>query len=111
MRAHFGHQGWWPASTAFEMCVGAILTQNTSWSNVELALTSIKAAGLLDPRKLLALPERKLARLLRSTGYFNVKAKRLRCRFLGKQPGWRGVEQGRGGRKDAKARLFSIAAR
>jgi endonuclease-3 related protein len=79
MRSHFGHQGWWPASTAFEMCVGAILTQNTSWSNVELALSSIKAAELLDPRKLLALPERKLARLLRSTGYFNVKAKRLRC--------------------------------
>jgi endonuclease-3 related protein len=79
MRAHFGHQGWWPASTAFEMCVGAILTQNTSWSNVELALGKLKAAKLLEPRKLLALPERKLARLLRSTGYFNVKAKRLRC--------------------------------
>jgi endonuclease-3 related protein len=78
MRAHFGHQGWWPASTAFEMCVGAILTQNTSWSNVELALTSIKAAELLEPPKLVALPESKLARLLRSTGYFNVKAKRLR---------------------------------
>jgi endonuclease-3 related protein len=79
MRAHFGHQGWWPASTTFEMCVGAILTQNTSWTNVERALANLKAAGLLGPRKLLALPERKLARFLRPTGYFNVKAKRLRC--------------------------------
>jgi len=61
------------------MCVGAILTQNTSWTNVERALSNLKDAGLLEPQKLLALPERKLARLLRSTGYFNVKAKRLRC--------------------------------
>lgn len=79
MRAHFGHHGWWPAETRFEMCVGAILTQNTSWSNVELALGKIKDAGLLSPHQLLAVPERRLARLLRSTGYFNVKAKRLRC--------------------------------
>ena len=79
MHAHFGHQGWWPASSAFEMCVGAILTQNTSWTNVERALRNLKDAGLLDARKLLALPENELAQLLRSTGYFNVKAKRLRC--------------------------------
>src|SRR5215472_15581274 len=78
MRAHFGHQSWWPASTAFEMCVGAILTQNTSWTNVERALRNLKDVGVLEPRKLLALPEQRLARLLRSTGYFNVKAKRLR---------------------------------
>jgi endonuclease III related protein len=79
MRAHFGHQGWWPGETPFEVCVGAILTQNTSWSNVERAIANLKAARLLDARKLYALKESELAGLLRPAGYFNVKARRLRC--------------------------------
>ncbi len=78
MRAHFGHQHWWPGETPFEVCVGAILTQNTSWSNVERAIANLKAARVLEPRKLLALRESKLAALLRPAGYFNVKARRLR---------------------------------
>ena len=78
MRAHFGHQHWWPGETAFEVCVGAILTQNTSWSNVERAIANLKAARVLEARKLFALEESKLATLLRPAGYFNVKARRLR---------------------------------
>ena len=79
MRAHFGHQHWWPGETPFEVCVGAILTQNTAWSNVERAIANLKAAGVLTPAKLLALRPSKLASLLRPAGYFNVKARRLRA--------------------------------
>jgi endonuclease-3 related protein len=79
MRGQFGHQQWWPGETPFEVCVGAILTQNTNWGNVERAIANLKAARVLDPRKLFALPEPELARLIRPAGYFNVKARRLRA--------------------------------
>ena len=78
MRARFGHQNWWPGETPFEVCVGAILTQNTNWSNVERAIANLKAARVLEPKKLFALPKPQLARLIRPAGYFNVKARRLR---------------------------------
>jgi endonuclease III related protein len=78
MRAHFGHLHWWPGETPFEVCVGAILTQNTSWSNVERAIANLKAARVLEPKKLFALTESQLAALIRPAGYFNVKARRLR---------------------------------
>jgi endonuclease III related protein len=78
MRARFGHRHWWPGETPFEICVGAILTQNTAWTNVERAIASLKAARVLEPQKLFALPEAKLAELIRPAGYFNVKARRLR---------------------------------
>jgi endonuclease-3 related protein len=79
MRRRFGHQHWWPGETPFEVCVGAILTQNTNWSNVERAIANLKAAGVLEPRRLLALPVARLAELIRPAGYFNVKARRLRA--------------------------------
>jgi endonuclease III related protein len=79
LRRRNGHQHWWPGDTPFEICVGAILTQNTNWSNVERAIANLKAAAVLEPEKLFALPERRLARLLRPAGYFNVKARRLRA--------------------------------
>jgi endonuclease-3 related protein len=78
MRAHFGHLHWWPAETPFEVCVGAILTQNTAWTQVERAMANLKAAQVLEAKKLYALPEKKLAELIRPAGYFNVKARRLR---------------------------------
>ena len=78
MRARFGHLHWWPGETPFEVCVGAILTQNTAWTNVERAIANLKAARVLEPKKLFALPETKLAVLIRPAGYFNVKARRLR---------------------------------
>jgi len=79
MLRHFGHQHWWPGETPFEICVGAILTQNTSWTNVDRAIANLKAAQVLEPGKLFALPESKLAQLIRPAGYFNVKARRLRA--------------------------------
>lgn len=74
-----GHQGWWPADSDFEMCVGAILTQNTNWQNVRRAIDNLKAAGVLSPRALYELPEPRLAELIQPAGYFNVKARRLRA--------------------------------
>jgi endonuclease-3 related protein len=78
MRARSGHQHWWPGETPFEVCVGAILTQNTAWTNVERAIANLKVARVLEPEKMLTLPEAKLAELIRPAGYFNVKARRLR---------------------------------
>src|SRR5688572_10858309 len=78
MRRRFGHQDWWPGESPFEVCVGAILTQNTSWTNVERATARLKTAAVLDPAKLFLLPEKRLASLIRPAGYFNVKARRLR---------------------------------
>ncbi|MCX7825984.1 MAG: endonuclease III domain-containing protein [Verrucomicrobiae bacterium] len=75
---HFGPQRWWPGDTPFEVCVGAILTQNTAWSNVEKAIANLRRARVMTPRCLRALPLRRLASLIRPAGYFNVKARRLR---------------------------------
>ncbi len=76
--ARFGPQGWWPARSAFEVVVGAILTQSTAWVNVEHALASLRAARALDSAALRALPARRLARLVRAAGFYRVKARRLR---------------------------------
>ncbi|MCE5266947.1 MAG: endonuclease III domain-containing protein [Planctomycetaceae bacterium] len=74
----FGPQHWWPGETAFEMIVGAMLTQNTSWQNVERALANLRDADLLEPHALYAVPVEELEELLRPAGYFRVKARRLR---------------------------------
>jgi len=78
LRRHFGPQRWWPADTPFEVCVGAILTQNTAWANVEKAIARLRRARVLSPDRLRAVPHRRLAALIRPAGYFNVKARRLR---------------------------------
>ncbi len=78
MRRHHGHLAWWPGDTPFEVAVGAVLTQNTAWSNVEKAIANLKRANSLEPRQMFALPEPELAALIRPAGYFNVKARRLR---------------------------------
>lgn len=79
MRDHFGHQHWWPGEGALEICLGAILTQNTNWGNVERALENLKAEGLMDLACLDEVPAERLAELIRPAGYFNVKARRLKC--------------------------------
>lgn len=76
--AHFGPQYWWPGDTTFEICLGAILTQNTAWTNVEKAIINVKQAGLLDFKKCLFADDATIASLIRPAGYFNVKTKRLR---------------------------------
>ncbi len=75
--ARFGPQHWWPGETPFEVMVGAVLTQNTAWSNVEKAIANLKGQGLLDPARLFALPPLLLAEQIRPCGYFNLKAARL----------------------------------
>jgi len=77
--AAYGPQHWWPGDSPFEIMVGAVLTQNTAWSNVERAIANLKAAGVLAPEAMLALSEAELAALIRPAGYFNVKARRLRA--------------------------------
>jgi endonuclease-3 related protein len=79
MREAHGPQHWWPADTAFEVCIGAILTQNTAWTNVERAIINLKTAGVLEPHRMLAMPESQLAELIRPAGYFNVKTRRVRA--------------------------------
>ena len=74
----FGPQHWWPGETPFEIAIGAVLTQNTSWTNVEKAIANIKADDCLDAFKLHDLDMAKLETLIRPAGYFRVKAKRLR---------------------------------
>ena len=74
---HFGPQHWWPAESPFEVCIGAILTQNTAWQNVEKAIKNLKNNGLLSPQGLKDIPVEELARLIIPAGYFNVKARRL----------------------------------
>ncbi len=74
----FGPQSWWPARTRFEVMVGAILTQNTSWTNVEKAIAELRRHRLLTPGALKNVSLKTLASLIRPAGYFNVKAKRLK---------------------------------
>jgi endonuclease-3 related protein len=73
----FGPRGWWPGETPFEVMVGAILTQNANWKNVERAIINLKKEGVLDTEALLALHPTQLQRLIRPAGFFRVKAKRL----------------------------------
>ena len=77
--AHFGHRNWWPGDEPFEIVVGAILTQNTAWKNVEKAIAALKERGLLDPKRMLETPTDELAALIRPSGYFNQKAKKLKA--------------------------------
>jgi endonuclease III related protein len=74
----FGPQHWWPGETPFEVIVGAVLTQNTNWRNVERAIDNLRAADLLDPQSLYAVPVEELQELIRPAGYFRIKAARLR---------------------------------
>jgi endonuclease-3 related protein len=74
----FGPQRWWPGDSPFEVMVGAVLTQNTSWTNTARAIARLKDEGLLDPHRLHALPAANLARLIRPAGYFRLKARRLK---------------------------------
>ncbi|HAH30933.1 MAG TPA: endonuclease [Elusimicrobia bacterium] len=99
--AAFGPQGWWPVgwdaaryrrgfygrpseAEIFEICAGAILTQNTAWINVEKALAALKGAGAVSPGKICAIPAGRLGQLIRSSGYYRQKAGRLKgfCAYI-----------------------------
>lgn len=74
----FGKQNWWPAKTRFEVIIGAILTQNTNWKNVEKAIINLKKHKLLNKKAVKEIPESKLASLIRSSGYYKQKARKLK---------------------------------
>lgn len=88
LHAHYGAQHWWPADTPFEVMVGAILTQNTAWTNVEKAIANLRANRALSAEAIARAPHAQLAEWIRPSGYFNIKAKRLQnfCRWY-LQPG------------------------
>ena len=85
----FGPQHWWPGKTPFEVIVGAILTQNTSWTNVERAIANLRRARLLTPSAIDKAPVEKIEQLIRPSGYFRQKARKLKafCGFLRYQYG------------------------
>ncbi len=78
MLEHFGASQWWPADSPFEVALGAILTQNTSWKNVEKSINHLKSIDALNPAKLWNLPQAEMEEALRSSGFFRLKAVRLR---------------------------------
>jgi len=82
----FGEQGWWPADSRLEVVVGAVLTQNTNWKNVEKAIENLKEEELLSWERLLKVSEEKLAEVIRPAGFYRLKAKRLKevLRYLSK---------------------------
>ncbi|MGH7885851.1 MAG: endonuclease III domain-containing protein [Thermodesulfobacteriota bacterium] len=81
---NYGAQKWWPAETRLECIIGAILTQNTSWKNVEKAISNLKNNSLINIDKLNTIPVNKLSNIIRPSGYYNVKAARLKnlIRFI-----------------------------
>jgi len=79
---HFGNLHWWPGDSPLEVIVGAILTQNTAWKNVEKAISALKRHDLLSAVALMEIPERELAGLIRPSGYYNIKAGRLKAFFI-----------------------------
>ena len=91
----YGPQDWWPADTPFEVMVGAVLTQNTAWINVERAIANLKAQHCLTPDGILVLPPGQLAGHIRPSGYFNVKARRLRnlCQWVIDSGGLRAIRR------------------
>lgn len=84
LNGHFGDLHWWPAADPFEMMVGAILTQNTAWTNVEKAVEALRQNRLLTPAAIFSVPEDDLARIIRPSGYYHLKAWRLKAfvRFM-----------------------------
>ncbi|MCA9418665.1 MAG: endonuclease III domain-containing protein, partial [Candidatus Omnitrophica bacterium] len=79
LRERFGHRDWWPGDTPFEIIVGAILTQNTAWKNVEKAIANLKREKVLSVAAMRRIPQDHLAELIRSSGYFNQKAIKLKA--------------------------------
>jgi endonuclease-3 related protein len=92
---HYGPQSWWPGDSCFEIMVGAVLTQNTAWSNVEKAIANLKRSNVLDANEIMAMEEGELAEMIRPAGYFNIKAKRLKnlVRFTVEQGGEAGLAE------------------
>lgn len=105
-----GPSNWWPGETPFEVAVGAILTQNTSWLNVEKAIANLKAAGALTEQGLLALHPARLEELIRPAGYFRIKTARLRSflDFLKQEAGLNITSLASQSLEDLRPRLLAV---
>ncbi len=79
LRVHVDASTWWPADTRFEVCVGAVLTQNTAWTNVEMAIAQLKGADALSPEALIRMPSLTLQQLIRPSGYYKTKTTYLKA--------------------------------
>jgi len=108
LRDCYGHQQWWPGETPFEIMIGAILTQNTAWANVEKAIANLRDADCLDADRISTLEADRLARLIRPSGYFNIKSRRLQnfCRWYLQQGGLDGLS--RCGDQELRQGLLSV---
>ncbi len=84
LNSHYGPQHWWPADSPFEVMVGAVLVQNTAWKNASTAISNLKEAGLMSASAITTISIDHLASLIISSGYFNIKARRLMalCEWL-----------------------------
>ncbi|MCB1773624.1 MAG: endonuclease [Gammaproteobacteria bacterium] len=104
----YGPQSWWPADSPFEVAVGAVLTQNAAWGNVEQAIDNLRARGLLSLEALLGCESGRIADAIRPSGYFNVKTQRLLslCRFLGEEGGLAGFARREPG--DRRGALLAV---
>ncbi len=78
MTAYYGPLNWWPAESVYEVCIGAILTQNTAWINVEKAIDKLKEAGVLTQESLMQIDQNELALLIRASGFFTIKSERIK---------------------------------
>ncbi len=89
LNTHYGPQHWWPADSAFEVMVGAVLVQNTAWKNASTAIVNLQKADLMSSSAIHQTPVDELASVIVSSGYFNIKAKRLKalCQWLEEQGG------------------------
>ncbi len=110
LRARNGHLHWWPGRTRLEVIVGAILTQNTAWSNVEKAIRALKASGLLSIKGLRSASLRHLQQAIRPSGYFRQKARKLRAftDFLDSEYAGNLTRMGKTPADELRARLLSI---
>jgi len=106
----WGRQHWWPGQSRFEMMIGAILTQNTAWTNVEKAIRQLKRARVLTPEAMNNLPEVKLAELIRPSGSFNIKARRVKnfVRWIHEHHGGNVTRMFRGSTEKLRNDLLSV---
>jgi endonuclease-3 related protein len=106
----FGPQGWWPGETAFEVALGAILTQNTNWHNVAQVMKRLKEEGSLSAAALSAVPEAELAGFFRPAGYYNLKARRVKNFLTLLQRRYQGsmAAMGAEGLEDLRPRLLEV---
>jgi len=106
----FGPQDWWPGDTPFEIAVGAVLTQNTNWQNVERAIANLKRARALSAKRIHAMKHAELAELIRPAGYFNVKSRRLKnfVAYLVEEHGGSMARMAKGTLPDLRHGLLSV---